>query len=74
MAGSRTLNQFAYPDRDRRQRGLLRRFIERVTGCSRAQVNRLIAPHRDNHSLTDRRKRTRRPLCQALRPLPRSPA
>jgi transposase InsO family protein len=51
----RTLNQFAYQGRDRRQRGLLRRFIERVTGYSRAQVNRLIAQHRDNPNLTDRR-------------------
>ena len=51
----RTLNQFAYQGRDRRQRGLLRRFIERVTGYSRAQVSRLIAQHRDHHRLKDRR-------------------
>ena len=51
----RTLNQFAYPGSDRRQRGLLRRFIARVTGYSRAQVCRLIAQHRDHHRLQDRR-------------------
>ena len=51
----RTLTQFAYQGRDRRQRGLLHRFIERVTGYSRAQVNRLIAQYRDSRSLTDRR-------------------
>jgi hypothetical protein len=51
----RTLNQFAYQGSDRRQRGLLRRFIQRVTGYSRAQVNRLIAQHRDSHSLRDHR-------------------
>ena len=51
----RTLKQFAYQGSDRRQRGLLRRFIERVTGYSRAQVNRLIAQHRDSHRLKDRR-------------------
>ena len=51
----RTLNQFAYQGSDRRQRGLLRRFIERVTGYSRAQVSRLIAQHRDHHRLQDRR-------------------
>ena len=51
----RTLNQFAYQGSDRRQRGLLRRFIERVTGYSRAQVCRLIAQHRDSHRLKDRR-------------------
>ena len=31
----RTLNQFAYQGCDRVQRGLLRRFIARVTGYSR---------------------------------------
>lgn len=51
----RTLNQFAYQGSDRRQRGLLRRFIERVTGYSRAQVARLIAQHRDSHRLKDQR-------------------
>ena len=51
----RTLNQFAYQGCDRHQRGLLRRFIERVTGYSRAQVNRLVAQYRDSHRLEDRR-------------------
>src|SRR5450759_3408681 len=51
----RTLNQFAYQGSDRRQRGLLRRFIERVTGYSRAQVARLIAQHRECHRLKDQR-------------------
>ena len=51
----RTLKQFAYQSSDRRQRGLLRCFIQRVTGYSRAQVNRLIAQHRDSHGLKDRR-------------------
>ena len=32
----RTLSQFAYQGCDRRQRGLLHRFIARVTGYSRA--------------------------------------
>ena len=52
---ARTLSQFAYQGCDRRQRGLLRRFIARVTGYSRAQLNRLIAQHRDCHRLEDRR-------------------
>ena len=51
----RTLNQFTYQGSNRRQRGLLRLFIQRVTGYSRAQVARLIAQHRDNHSLNDQR-------------------
>jgi transposase InsO family protein len=51
----RTLKQFAYQSSDRRQRGLLRCFIQRVTGYSRAQLNRLIAQHRDSHGLKDRR-------------------
>lgn len=52
---SRTLSQFAYQGCDRRQRGLLHRFMARVTGYSRAQLNRLIAQHRDHHRLEDRR-------------------
>jgi transposase InsO family protein len=52
---SRTLSQFAYHGCDRHQRGLLRRFLARVTGYSRAQLNRLIAQHRDTHRLKDRR-------------------
>jgi transposase InsO family protein len=51
----RTLSQFAYHGRDRRERGLLHRFIARVTGYSRAQLNRLITQHRLNHCLKDRR-------------------
>ena len=51
----RTLNQFSYQGCDRRQRGLLRRFIARVTGYSRAQVCRLVSQHRDTHRLKDRR-------------------
>ena len=52
---SRTLSQFAHHGCDRRQRGLLRRFIARVTGYSRAQLIRLVAQHRDHHLLEDRR-------------------
>ncbi len=51
----RTLNQFAYQGCDRYQRGLLHRFMARVTGYSRAQLNRLIAQYRDHHRLEDRR-------------------
>ena len=51
----RTLTQFAYQGCGRRQRGLLRRFIQRLTGYSRAQVNRLIAQHRDSHRHRDQR-------------------
>jgi transposase InsO family protein len=52
---ARTLNQFAYQGRNRRQRGLLRRFIVHVTGYSRAQLSRLIAQHRDHRCLDDQR-------------------
>ena len=51
----RTLSQFAYQGCDRRQRGLLHRFMACVTGYSRAQLNRLIAQHRDYQRLKDRR-------------------
>lgn len=51
----RTLNQFAHHGRNRHERGLLHRFIARVTGYSRTQLNRLIAQHRVNHCVKDRR-------------------
>ena len=63
---SRTLSQFAHHGCDRRQRGLLRRFIARVTGYSRAQLIRLIAKHRAHHLLGGSTRSARRSLYQAL--------
>lgn len=40
---SRTLSRFDYPRRSKRDRGVLRRYLEHVSGYSRAQISRLIS-------------------------------
>ena len=40
---SRVLKRFDYPARNKRERGVLRRYLCRTTGYSRAQITRLIA-------------------------------
>lgn len=40
---SRTLGRFDYPRRGKRDRGVLHRYLEQVSGYSRAQSNRLIS-------------------------------
>ena len=39
-----TLERFDYPRRGKADKGLLRRFLVKVAGLSRAQVTRLLAP------------------------------
>jgi len=51
----RSLKQFAYERLRRAERGLIVRFLCKVTGYSRAQVTRLIAQWRRRGGLTDRR-------------------
>ena len=51
----RVLRQFHYPHRGRRERGLLLRFLTKVTGYSPAQMKRLIKQLRTEHHLRDRR-------------------
>jgi hypothetical protein len=41
----RTLHEHGYRRPGRANRGLLRRYVEKLTGLSRAQVTRLIARH-----------------------------
>ncbi len=50
-----TLERFDYPRRGKADKGLLRRFLVKVTGLSRAQVTRLLRQHRTTGALTDRR-------------------
>ena len=50
-----SLKQFAYERLRRAERGLIVRFLCKVTGYSRAQVTRLIAQWRCRGRLTDRR-------------------
>ncbi|MGB9203233.1 MAG: hypothetical protein WCB94_04570 [Terriglobales bacterium] len=45
------LRQQLYPKQSRKARGLLRRYLEKMTGLSRAQVTRLIARYRANGEL-----------------------
>ena len=45
---SRVLKRFDYPARRKRERGVLRRYLRRTTGYSRAQITRLIARWRGN--------------------------
>jgi len=45
------LRQQQYPKQSRKARGLLRRYLEKMTGLSRAQVTRLIARYQANGEL-----------------------
>jgi transposase InsO family protein len=45
------LRQQQYPKQSRKARGLLRRYLEKMTGLSRAQVTRLIARYRAHGEL-----------------------
>lgn len=52
---AQSLKQFGYPRLRRAERGLIVRFLCKVTGYSRAQVTRLIAQWRARGCLSDRR-------------------
>lgn len=58
------LRQFGYALRTRRERGLLLRFLIKVTGYSRAQMKRLIQQFRTEHHLRDRRGPPARPFAR----------
>ena len=45
----RTLRQYEYLHRPRGQKGWLRQYPQKMTGCSPAQLTRLIAQFRDTH-------------------------
>ena len=50
---SRVLKRFDYPGRNKRERGVLLRYLQHTSGYSRAQVTRLIAQWQANRlSLT----------------------
>lgn len=50
-----TLQQFSYARLKRRDKGLVRQFVHKVSGYSRAQLNRLIAQWEARGSLSDQR-------------------
>lgn len=56
----KTLDRFEYHDLRKRDKSLLKAFLTRVTGLSRAQLTRLIAQHRETGSIRDRRSTPRR--------------
>lgn len=51
----RTLDKFEYHDLRKRDKSLLKTFLTRVTGLSRAQLTRLVAQHRETGTIRDRR-------------------
>ncbi len=54
---SKTLDRFEYHDLRKRDKSLLKTFLTRVTGFSRAQLTRLVAQHRETGTIRDRRGR-----------------
>ena len=49
------LQRFDYSRRGKADKGLIRRFLNKVTGLSRAQVTRLLHQHRTTGAIADRR-------------------
>ena len=61
----RTLVRFEFHGLKRDEKGLVKRFIEKVTGYSRAQITRLVKQHRRTGGIRDHRKKP------PARPFPR---
>ena len=59
---AKTVQRFDYPQQGKADKGLLRRFLARATGLSRAQVTRLLRQHRTTGQITDRRGAPRQPF------------
>ena len=51
-----TLQRFDYSRQGKADKGLIRRFLNKVTGLSRAQVTRLLHQHRTTGAIADRRR------------------
>ena len=61
---ARTLQRFDYALRGKTDKGLLRRFLVKATGLSRAQITRLLRQHRTTGGITDRRGAPNRPFIE----------
>ena len=59
---AKTAQRFDYPQQGKADKGLLRRFLAKATGLSRAQITRLLRQHRTTGQITDRRGAPRRPF------------
>ena len=51
----RTLVRFDYPTLSKPDKGIIRRYLAKMTGLSRAQMTRLVGQHRATGRVTDRR-------------------
>jgi len=60
----RTLRQFRYPGCSRAQKGLVRAYLGKVTGLSRAQITRLIGRWQASGRLCDRRGPPAKPFAR----------
>ncbi|MDF1555299.1 MAG: hypothetical protein P1P84_19670 [Deferrisomatales bacterium] len=58
------LCRFAYTRLGKADKGLVRRYLEKVTGLSRAQVTRLIQQFRDTGRICDRSGRPSKPFAR----------
>jgi len=56
------LRRFGYARLGKADKGLVRRYLEKVTGLSRAQMTRLIQQFRDTGQIRDRRGRPSKPF------------
>ena len=59
---AKTVRRFDYALRGRADKGLLRRFLAKAAGLSRAQITRLLQQHRTTGEIADRRDTPRRPF------------
>jgi len=65
---ARSLEELGYRSLRKRERGLVGRFLCRVTGYSRQQMTRLIARWRDTGSVADRRRGPAKPFATRYTP------
>ena len=61
---AQTLRRFGYARLGRSDKGLLRRYLGKVTGLSRAQMTRLIKQFRDSGRIRDRRGTPAKPFAR----------
>ena len=59
---AKTVQRFDYLLQGKADKGVLRRFLAKVTGLSRAQLTRLLTQHRTTGEVADRRGAPRRPF------------
>ena len=65
---ARTLGRFGYRTLARSDKGLVRRYLAKVTGRSRAQLTRLVRQYLDTGRIADRRGGPRRARSQGATP------